>query len=229
MGEVGAVQRDRPRARRAPRAPARPSGRSGRGRCRSARRRARRRSARRRDVGAGAARARTRTRSISTVAGAPQRLHLIARRSCRSAGSLGRRVHVGDDQRAHRSRVPRAYPPDRTRGQCAPVPLWHHGGHVCARRASGGRVRLRRRRPDRPARAARLAADRGLPVPRRHRALPVRRSQRSEELRAFAIEIAEHLLDAGAKLLVVACNAASSAALGALEAPSRARAAATST
>jgi glutamate racemase len=38
-----------------------------------------------------------------------------------------------------------------------------------------------------------------------------------DELRAFAIEIAEHLLDVGAKLLVVACNAASSAALDALE------------
>jgi glutamate racemase len=38
-----------------------------------------------------------------------------------------------------------------------------------------------------------------------------------EELRAFSLEIAEHLLEAGAKLLVVACNAASSAALEALE------------
>jgi glutamate racemase len=38
------------------------------------------------------------------------------------------------------------------------------------------------------------------------------------ELRSFAIEIADHLLDAGgAKLLVVACNAASAAALDALE------------
>jgi glutamate racemase len=36
------------------------------------------------------------------------------------------------------------------------------------------------------------------------------------ELQAFALQIADHLLDAGAKLLVVACNAASSAALGAL-------------
>ena len=34
-----------------------------------------------------------------------------------------------------------------------------------------------------------------------------------EELRAFAVEIAEHLVAEGAKLLVVACNAASSAAL----------------
>src|ERR1700735_2372892 len=42
------------------------------------------------------------------------------------------------------------------------------------------------------------------------------RSQR--ELREFAIEIADRLVDSGAKLLVVACNAASSAALGALEA-----------
>jgi glutamate racemase len=37
------------------------------------------------------------------------------------------------------------------------------------------------------------------------------------ELEAFAIEIAEHLLAVGAKLLVVACNAASSVALDALE------------
>src|SRR5437763_2542377 len=37
------------------------------------------------------------------------------------------------------------------------------------------------------------------------------------ELRSFAIEIADHLLEAGrAKLLVVACNAASAAALDAL-------------
>jgi glutamate racemase len=38
-----------------------------------------------------------------------------------------------------------------------------------------------------------------------------------QELRAFALEIADHLLEAGAKLLVVACNAASSAALLTLE------------
>src|ERR1700742_3529290 len=37
------------------------------------------------------------------------------------------------------------------------------------------------------------------------------------ELRAFAVEIADHLLGVGAKLLVVACNAASSAALEPLE------------
>ena len=45
------------------------------------------------------------------------------------------------------------------------------------------------------------------------------RTQR--ELRAFASEIAEHLLAAGAKLLVIACNAASSAALPAVEAKLR--------
>jgi glutamate racemase len=37
------------------------------------------------------------------------------------------------------------------------------------------------------------------------------------ELQAFAIEIADHLLEAGAKVLVVACNSASAAALDALE------------
>ncbi|MDQ6777841.1 MAG: glutamate racemase [Actinomycetota bacterium] len=43
------------------------------------------------------------------------------------------------------------------------------------------------------------------------------------ELRTFAIEIADHLLEAGAKLLVVACNSASAAALDALEAHLEAR------
>jgi glutamate racemase len=38
-----------------------------------------------------------------------------------------------------------------------------------------------------------------------------------EELRRFAIEITDHLLELGAKLVVVACNAASSAALEAIE------------
>src|SRR5438067_9105619 len=41
--------------------------------------------------------------------------------------------------------------------------------------------------------------------------------RRQEELQAFSIEIADHLLEAGAKLLVVACNAASSAALDTIE------------
>jgi glutamate racemase len=38
-----------------------------------------------------------------------------------------------------------------------------------------------------------------------------------DELRRFSLEIADHLLDSGAKLLVIACNAASSSALVALE------------
>lgn len=38
-----------------------------------------------------------------------------------------------------------------------------------------------------------------------------------EELRAFAVEIADYLLDHGAKLLVIACNSASAAALEAVE------------
>ena len=42
-----------------------------------------------------------------------------------------------------------------------------------------------------------------------------------QELQAFASEIAEHLLAAGAKLLVIACNAASSAALPVVEAKLR--------
>jgi len=38
-----------------------------------------------------------------------------------------------------------------------------------------------------------------------------------DELRRFSIEIADHLLELGAKLIVVACNSAGSVALGALE------------
>jgi glutamate racemase len=38
-----------------------------------------------------------------------------------------------------------------------------------------------------------------------------------EELRAFSIEIADHLLEHGAKLIVVACNSASAAALDAVQ------------
>jgi len=44
-----------------------------------------------------------------------------------------------------------------------------------------------------------------------------------EELQRFALQIADFLLDRGAKLLVVACNSATSAALGALEAHIAAR------
>jgi glutamate racemase len=40
----------------------------------------------------------------------------------------------------------------------------------------------------------------------------------ARELSAFSIEIADHLLDQGAKLLVVACNSASAAALDSLQA-----------
>ena len=42
-------------------------------------------------------------------------------------------------------------------------------------------------------------------------------SRSPEQLRAFSVQIAEHLLAAGAKLLVVACNSASAAALGTLQ------------
>jgi glutamate racemase len=39
----------------------------------------------------------------------------------------------------------------------------------------------------------------------------------SEELQRFAVEIVDHLLDAGAKLVVIACNSASAASLDAVE------------
>jgi glutamate racemase len=43
------------------------------------------------------------------------------------------------------------------------------------------------------------------------------------ELRAFAVEIADHLIDQGAKLVVIACHSASSAAANTLETRLRAR------
>jgi glutamate racemase len=42
-------------------------------------------------------------------------------------------------------------------------------------------------------------------------------NRRPDELAAFSIEIADHLLEQGAKLLVVACNSASAAALDAVQ------------
>ena len=45
----------------------------------------------------------------------------------------------------------------------------------------------------------------------------------AQELRAFAVQITEHLVGAGAKLLVVACNSASAVALDAIEAHLRGR------
>jgi glutamate racemase len=44
-----------------------------------------------------------------------------------------------------------------------------------------------------------------------------------DELRAFAVQITEHLVQAGAKLLVVACNSASAVALEAIETHLRAQ------
>ena len=88
---------------------------------------------------------------------------------------------------------------DRTSGHArfggACRALWHHGRPMSApRRASRRRVRLRRRRPDRPARAARLAADRGLPRTSATRRASRTASARQDELQEFAIEIADHLL-----------------------------------
>jgi len=42
-------------------------------------------------------------------------------------------------------------------------------------------------------------------------------ARRSEELQRFAVEIVDHLVDAGAKLIVVACNSASAVTLEAIE------------
>ena len=51
----------------------------------------------------------------------------------------------------------------------------------------------------------------------------------ADELQRFALEITEYLLESGAKLIVVACNSASSVALAALERQPRGPRPATST
>ena len=151
------------------------------------------------------------------------------------AGRRGRRAASGAGRRRRSPR--RSSTSSRTRstsgkyglsgGRPAPAPgapgSAYHGARwpVPARRSARApdrRLRLRRRRADRAARAARPPAARGLRLPRRHRALPVRRRARRAELERFALEIAEELLARGAKLLVVACNSATAAALPALRA-----------
>ena len=87
----------------------------------------------------------------------------------------------GDHRQAHRldrgGRQEGADPPLSRGGGCRA----YHRRRAGVRRPSSPRspdrrLRLRGRRPHRAARAARLAAPRGLRLPRRHRALPLRRA-----------------------------------------------------
>ena len=95
-----------------------------------------------------------------------------------------------------------SWPPGRGApvGGAAPAPGRAYHAAPCPRRRRlrasrpDRRLRLRRRRAHRPARAARLAAARGLPLPRRHRALPVRRAHARPSSSASRCEIAEALL-----------------------------------
>ena len=87
----------------------------------------------------------------------------------------------------------------------------------CAPTHSDRRLRLGRRRPDRsPARVPRVAAARGLRLPGGHRAVPVRRPVGRTSCASSRSSWPALLLADGAKLLVVACNSATAAALPAL-------------
>ncbi len=108
-----------------------------------------------------------------------------------------------------RARVPAA------RAAAPPLPTIGRRG-ARERTAARRRVRLRRRRPDRPARVPRVAAARGLPLPRRHRPLPVRRPHARASCSRSRASSRASCSSAGAKLLVVACNSATAAALPAL-------------
>ena len=160
VAEIGAVQRHGPRPRAGPRAPARSRVRSGSGRRRSARRGSRVAGLRAARVYGGSS-GREREHLDLDPVDPSQRLHLIADEAAERR-LLRRRVHVRHDQRAHRCERIRA-------GR-----LWHHLGMPVSAADPVGGIRLRRRRLDRPPRAAGVAADRGLPVPRRHRTVPVR-------------------------------------------------------
>ena len=189
MGEVGAVEGDRVRVPRGPRAPATRSGRNGRGRCRSGRR------------GSGGAA----SRAARAYAPAPpgverEQLDLDAPAIRRSACDL-----VADEAAERRAPgrsgtccvtisariAARAYPgaPDAASGTMPAM--------ARAPRAARRRVRFRRRRAHRPARAARVAARPRTTVPRATPRGSRTASARRAELQAFAIEIADHLLDAG--------------------------------
>ena len=98
----------------------------------------------------------------------------------------------------------------RARGPCPAV------CPRCAAPPAGGRVRLGGRRVDGAARAARATArTRTSCTSRIPRGCRTGRG-RTEEIEAFSLEIAEELLARRIKLLVVACNSASAAALPAL-------------
>ena len=71
--------------------------------------------------------------------------------------------------------------------------------------------------PDRPPRVPRDDAARGLRLPRRPCAAAVRARARSTEVRRFAREIGAFLERQGVKLIVIACNTATSAALPQLQ------------
>ena len=213
MGEIGAVQRDQARPGR--HGQGRPGGeaevgvddvdsRVRRGRAAAGQ------PARRPDVAAERRRGRTPHVDLR-LAGPAQRLDLVTDEPAEPR-ALGGRVHVGDDQGAHRGG--RASVSGTGAASSATMSRWPPRS---IRQAAGRRVRLRGRGPDRPARAARVAArPRTTSTSGTRRASPTA-SARQDELRRFAVEIADHLLELGAKLLVVACNAASSAALDTLE------------
>ena len=102
--------------------------------------------------------------------------------------------------------------PRRRRSRTAAAPTIGLDGSAASRR-----VRLGRGRPDRPARVPRHDAARGLRLPRRPRA-PARTGRgRSPRCAASRARSARYLEGQGVKLIVVACNTATSAALPQLQ------------
>jgi glutamate racemase len=139
-----------------------------------------------------------------------QRLDLIADEAAQRR-SLGRRVHVGDDQGAHRPGEPTCARSDwraAGSGTMGCVPLLPELPVAVFDSGVGGLTVLHELLVSLPTEDYLYLGDTArLPYGNRS----------PQELSAFSIEIADYLLQQGAKVLVVACNSASAAALPAVQ------------
>ena len=156
----------------------------------------------------------------------PQRLDLVADEAA-EGGPFRARIHVRDDQRTHAGgeRTPGlGRSPGAARARCLSRPPASPPVALAPSSADDAFSQSSRSPCSIPASAASPSCTSCSCRcrPRTTCTSATRRASRTATARRTncgrsAIEIADHLLDAGAKLLVVACNSASAAALEALE------------
>ena len=135
--------------------------------------------------------------------------------------AVGRRDRQLQRRRRERRAAPGERSDERRRGADSGDPRRRArvaGSTIAAMdHAARRRVRLGRGRPDRPARVPRDDAARGLRLPRRPRTAAVRAAAARRGPRASRARSASYLETQDVKLVVVACNTATSAALPQLQ------------